>query len=140
MLNYSSYCLIVLQNRLDLEKTTKDSGKNFLLDKTITDSFFLTKFVEQNDWNTITEDFLLDTKFSDNKYLQLVNAYTKTSELKLFEIKNSGERKAVRINTLIYPEFQRNASKYRLVERVYSTSGKTKAFKEKHREKAKGQT
>lgn len=101
---------------------------------------FLTKFVEQNDWNTITEDFLLDTKFSDNKYLQLVNAYTKTSELKLFEIKNSGRRKAVRINTLIYPEFQRNASKYRLVERVYSTSGKTKAFKEKHREEAKGQT
>lgn len=101
---------------------------------------FLTKFVEHDNWNTITEDFLRDTKFSDDKYLQLVKAYTKTGELKLFEIKDSGRRKAVRINTLIYSEFQRNASKYRLVERVYSTSGKTKAFKEKRREKTKGQT
>ena len=101
---------------------------------------YLTKFVEQNDWNTITEDFLRDTKFGDDKYLQLAKVYTKTGELKLFEIKDSGRRKAVQINTFIYSEFQRNASKYRLVERVYSTSGKTKAFKEKRREKVKRQT
>lgn len=85
---------------------------------------FLTKFVEQNDWNTITEDFLRDTKFGDDKYLQLAKVYTKTGELKLFEIKNSGKRKAARINTLIYPEFQKNASRYKLVERVYSTNRK----------------
>lgn len=82
---------------------------------------FLTKFVEHDNWNIITEDFLRDTKFSDDKYLQLVKVYTKTSELKLFEIKDSGRRKAVRINSLIYHEFQRNASKYRLVERVNDT-------------------
>lgn len=87
---------------------------------------FLTKFVEQNDWNTITEAFLRNTKFSDDQYLQLVKAYTKTSELKLFEIKDSGRRKAVRINSLIYSEFQKNASRYRLVERVNNTNRKNK--------------
>lgn len=88
---------------------------------------FLTKFVEQNDWNTITEDFLRDTKFGDDKYLQLAKVYTKTCELKLFEIKDSGKRKAVRINSLIYHEFQRNASRYRLVERVNDTNRKNKS-------------
>lgn len=127
MRNYLSYCLIVLQSRLDLEKNYKGQWEKLFAGQDYNGLTFLTKFVEQNDWNTITEAFLRNTKFSDDQYLQLVKAYTKTSELKLFEIKDSGRRKAVRINSLIYSEFQKNASRYRLVERVNNTNGKNKS-------------
>lgn len=79
---------------------------------------FLTKFVEHNNWNAVTEDFFDSTKFGDDEYLQLIKAYTKTSELKLFTIRNNEDGISVRINHLIYPEFQKNAIKYKLVERV----------------------
>lgn len=79
---------------------------------------FLTKFVEHNNWNAVTEDFFDSTKFGDDKYLQLIKAYTKTSELKLFTIRNNEDGISVRINHLIYPEFQKNAIKYKLIERV----------------------
>lgn len=79
---------------------------------------FLTKFVEDNNWNAVTEDFFYNTKFGNDEYLQLAKAYTKTSELKLFEIRNDKKKTLIRINTLIYPEFQKNAIKYKLIERV----------------------
>lgn len=79
---------------------------------------FLTKFVEHNNWNAVTEDFFDSTKFGDDEYLQLIKAYTKTSELKLFTIRNNEDGISVRINHLIYPEFQKNAIKYKLIERV----------------------
>lgn len=79
---------------------------------------FLTKFVKHNNWNIVTDDFLCNTKFGNDEYLQLIKAYTKTSELKLFAIRNDEKEISARINHLIYPEFQKNAIKYKLIERV----------------------
>lgn len=58
------------------------------------------------------------TTFGNGEYLPLVEIRTNKGKLKLFEIKINGKRKSVRINSLIYPEFQKNAIKYKLIERV----------------------
>lgn len=78
----------------------------------------LAKFVEHNDWVTITEKLFDYTTFGNGEYLPLVEIRTNKGKLKLFEIKINGKRKSVRINSLIYPEFQKNAIKYKLIERV----------------------
>ena len=78
----------------------------------------LAKFVEHNDWVTITEKLFDYTTFGNGEYLPLVEIRTNKGKLKLFEIKINGKRKSVRINSLIYPEFQKNAIKYKFIERV----------------------
>ena len=78
----------------------------------------LARFVEHNDWVTITEKLFDYTMFGNGEYLPLVEIRTNKGKLKLFEIRISRKRKSVRINSLIYPEFQKNAIKYKLIERV----------------------
>lgn len=78
----------------------------------------LARFVEHNDWVTITEKLFDYTTFGNGEYLPLVEIRTNKGKLKLFEIRISRKRKSVRINSLIYPEFQKNAIKYKLIERV----------------------
>lgn len=78
----------------------------------------LARFVEHNDWVTITEKLFDYTTFGNGEHLPLVEIRTNKGKLKLFEIRISRKRKSVRINSLIYPEFQKNAIKYKLIERV----------------------
>ena len=79
---------------------------------------FLFQFLYENKWIKVNDGIYDSTKFGKDHYLSLTPAYTKYGEIKLFQIRERGARKDVRINPDIYHEFQKQAERNHLKEKV----------------------